>query len=591
MIVATSIPEGVEDGFLSLEGGVDSGRDPALLGPTIVADATNVAFRGGLPHPRPGVSKLALTYSGDAESAFSTGRFQGAGGYVSFSGKTYINLSISGKIYSVSLDNLTASPIPFPAGTSQNSPTWRKAWFVQADRYQVIQDGWSGALIWDGASLRRATQDEVPTGGPMAYGLGRLWVGTGRTFVGGDIIYGDPIYGTANVLRFTENQVINEGGSFTVPWQAGDITGMSFAAKTDTASGDGSLMVFTSNGVFEFDAPTDRTAWRDLQQPIQRFALLRNGAESHESIVQVNGDLFFRSIDGIRSFYFARRDWNTWANTPVSREVEPTMSHDDKGLLQWASAVNFDNRLITTADPVMEDRGTVWRKCVSLDFDLVSGISTKLPPAWDGKWILTERILQLLTVQSDTGVRCFAIGFDDDDVISIWELSRNDWKDGTADINWSLQTRSFQFEKPLTLKQLKSSEFWLNELDGAVTIDAYYKADKRECWSPWSRWNESFQLCKSVPNRSLGCLPTLFGKTPIRSRVALPEAPIDPTGQCDGITLPSNMGYEFQVKLEVTGHLKMRKFRILADEKTENEFGDLQNNCVIPTTNECESCG
>ena len=51
MIVETSYPGGLEDGFLSAEGGTDSGRDPGLLGPTIMADALNVSYRGGLPHP------------------------------------------------------------------------------------------------------------------------------------------------------------------------------------------------------------------------------------------------------------------------------------------------------------------------------------------------------------------------------------------------------------------------------------------------------------------------------------------------------------------------------------------------------------
>lgn len=594
MIVEDSFPGGLEDGFLSAEGGVDSGRDPALLGPAVMADALNAAFRGGMPHPRPGVKRVTLDYDSAAvETAFETGRFQGAGSYVSLQGKPYITLAISGKLYSISLDTSVAanpSVVELALPDAGNSPTLRKAWFVQADRYQVIQDGQSAALIWDGATVRRAQRNEVPTGTAMAYGLGRLWVAIGREFVGGDIIYGDPLYGTANVLRFTENDVINEGGAFSVPWQAGDITGMSFAAKTDTASGEGSLMVFTANGVFEFDAPTDRTTWRNLQQPIQRFALLRNGAESHESIQQVNGDLFFRSIDGIRSFYFARRDWNTWANTPVSREVQPTIDRDDKGLLKWCSAINFNNRLLTTADPVMENRGTVWRKVLSLDFDLVSGMTTKIPPAWDGKWKLIDKVLQLVTVQTLAGVKAYAVGFDEDGVIGLWEITPDDWNDGGEEIYWELVPRSFQFEKPMELKNLDSVDFWLSDLEGNVTIDAYYRADRRECWSPWARWNESFANCKTAPNRLTGCLPTLFTKPPTRSRVSLPEAPEDSTLPCPTNGLPSSWGYEFQIKLGITGHATIRKLRIGALEKTESTFGAISSNCTALTVTECQNC-
>ena len=595
MIAETAIPEGKIDGFLSCEGGVDSGRDPSLLPPNMMAEATNATFRGGMPKPRPGVKKIGIEYQNAAVQAlFAAGNFQGAGGYVSLNGSLYITLSISGEMISIPLSasTITATKLSLGNGVNDNSPVLRKAWFVQADQYQVIQDGQSKPIIWDGASVRRAYRNEVPAGGPMAYGLGRLWVARGRDFVGGDIIYGDPAFGTANVLRFTDNDVIAEGGAFTVPWQAGDVTGLSFSAKTDTASGEGSLMVFTANGVFEFDAPTDRTQWQNLQQPIQRFALLRNGAESHESITQVNGDLFFRSTDGIRSFYFARRDWNTWANTPVSREVEPILSHDDRGLLLWSSSINFDNRLITTTNPIATERGVVWRSCVALDFDLISTIKEKIPPAWDGKWVLTDRILQLVTVQNIDGVRAFAIGLDENDYISIWEITRDEWTDDGADINWELVTKSYQFESPLALKLLKSAEMWMSELSGNVGIDAFYRGDVKECWSPWARWAQNFAVCKSVPNRATGCLPTLFSKPPVKTRVALPEPEVDTSVVCGSQPYPSTNGYEFQVRLKLTGHLKMRRLRVLADEQFENEFGQIDPDCDTTTLvqNECESC-
>ncbi|MFY7696243.1 MAG: hypothetical protein ACOVQK_07825 [Cyanobium sp.] len=595
MITETAIPEGKQDGFLSCEGGVDSGRDPSLLPANMMAEATNTSFRGGIPKPRPGVKRINLAYESSAvEALFSGGLFQGAGGYVALDGSLYITLSISGEMISIPLGSsaITATKLSLGTGVNDNSPVLRKAWFVQADQYQIIQDGQSRPIIWDGAGVRRAYRNEVPTGGPMAYGLGRLWVGRGRDFVGGDIIYGDPAFGTANVLRFTDNDVIAEGGAFTVPWQSGEVTGLSFSAKTDTASGEGSLMVFTANGVFEFDAPTDRTQWQNLQQPIQRFALLRNGAESHESITQVNGDLFFRSTDGIRSFYFARRDWNTWANTPVSREVEPIMSHDDRGLLYWSSSINFDNRLITTTNPVATERGVVWRSCVALDFDLVSTIKQKVPPAWDGKWVLTDRVLQLVTVQNIDGIRAFVIGLDENDYIGIWEITRDEWTDDGADIQWELVTKSYQFDLPLTLKMLKSAEMWMSELSGNVAIDAFYKSDVKGCWSPWARWAQNFDVCKSVPNRAIGCLPTLFSKPPVKTRVALPEPEVDPTTVCGSLPYPSTNGYEFQVRLKMTGHLKMRKLRVLADERFENEFGEIDPDCDTTNLvqNECEAC-
>ena len=234
----------------------------------------------------------------------------------------------------------------------------------------------------------------------------------------------------------------------------------------------------------------------------------------------------------------------------------------------------------------------MWRSSVALDFDLVSGMANKLPPAWDGKWILTDRILQILTIQNIDGPRCFIIGFDETDTISIWELTKNDWFDDGEEIQWEISTKSYPFENPLALKLLKSTEMWMSELGGNVSVDSYYKADTRECWSPWGRWEQSFGTCKSVPNRATGCKPTLFNRPPVKTRVAFPEPPIDDNYPCDGQVYPSNNGYEFQVKLKLTGHAKLRRLRVFADERFENEFGSIQNNCDTTTLvqTECENC-
>ena len=586
MITPDTIPNGdLEDGFLSLEGGANSGLDPGLLGPTEVASAKNVAFRGGMPHPRPGVTKLSLTLDDAATDAFTSGLFQGVGGYVSLDGNPSLILSVSGSVFNLDLNGLTVTLL-----TTGNDPTLRKAWFAQADKYEIVQDNQSKPWIWDGATIRRATRTEVPSGGATTYGLGRIAVATGNTYVLGNLIYSDPTLGVSNVLQFTENTVINEGGSFTVPWQAGDITGLGFLATSDTATGEGALMVGTHNGLFAFEAPTDRTTWRDLQQPIQRFALLKGGPSSHESISQVNGDMFFRSEDGIRSYYQARRDWNTWANTPVSNEIRPIMDRDDQYLLQWCSAITFDNRLLTTADPIMTNRGTIWRSVVPLDFNLVSGITKRSPPAWDYQWQFPAQVLQLVTIQNESGVRAFIVGFDDDEVLSVWEISTDKKKDDTLDISSELVTRSFQFQKPLTLKTLQTAEMWLSELGGAFEANAYYRGDVRECWSAWGRWSESFTSCKSVPNRTTGCLPTLFTRPSVRSRVSIPLAQPDPLTGCDNLGVPTNQAFEFQVRLKLTGQWKLRRLRVFSQETVENEFGNIQNDCTAIPLTECETC-
>jgi hypothetical protein len=266
------------------------------------------------------------------------------------------------------------------------------------------------------------------------------------------------------------------------------------------------------------------------------------------------------------------------------------MDRDDQYLLQWCSAINFDNRLLTTVDPIMTNRGTIWRGVAPLDFNLVSGITKRSPPAWDYVWDFPAQVLQLVEIQNISGVRAFIVGFDEDEVLSVWEISTDKKKDDDLDISSELITRSFQFEKPLTLKTLQTSDMWLTELSGNVQVDAYYRGDLRECWSRWGRYSETFVNCKSTPNRPTGCLPTLFVRPPVRSRVGFGEAQPDASASCEVPAIPTNQAYEFQVRLKLTGYWKLRRFRLLANEAIENIAGSIQNDCTeIPLT-ECETC-
>jgi hypothetical protein len=469
-----------------------------------------------------------------------------------------------------------------------NSPVLPKAWFCQAEEFLIIQDNQSRPLIYDGATTRRAADDEVPTGGPMAYGIGRLWVARGREYFGGDLVWSDPSLGTASLLKFTENDFLNEGGAFMVPWQTGRITALNFTAQPDTVTGEGSLMVFTRSGIFEFAAPVDRTIWKDMEQPLQRFSLLNFGATSHESVSQVNGDLFFRAEDGIRSFFFARRDFNTWGNTPQSREVEPVMDRDDQALLFWASAITFDNRFMATAEPVWTDTGVEHRRLVALDFDLISGIRAKVPPAWDGEWVPSERILQLVTVQQDIGRRAFVIARDEVGKLGIWEFLSKETGDDSEPPEWSLETKSFQFGAPLDRKRLTTVELWIDDVEGAYNINAFWRSDNKGCWVPWARFTGFGSGCLTTPatNGNGSCPPPRMPVAQSRNRIGLPIAP-DRMDQlnCE----PFRDGYEFQLRLECTGHFVIKKARLVAELLSQEVYGRISDDCeALPE--DCQTC-
>ena len=460
-----------------------------------------------------------------------------------------------------------------------NNPQAPHVYFQQAENWLVVQDTINVPYLYNGATIRRATSDEVPTGGPMAYGKGRLWVANGSEYYGGDLVYGDPAYGRDSVIRFTENTFLAEGGAFAV--SNGPITGLAFAANLDTSLGDGDLLVFTPTATYAFNAPVDRDAWKDLSYPIQRFALLNFGSFNHESIVAVNGDLFFRAQDGIRSLIYARRDFTEWGNTPVSRQVVRALAYDTEFHLYAASAVNFDNRmLMTTLPKKVNGRGIVHGGAVVLDFDLVSGMGRKVAPAWEGVWTGVD-FFQFLTIRIQNSDRCFAFGLNQGD-IGLYEVTKNGQFDfdgfDDAAIEWTIETRSLTFAEPANKKRLVSAEQWYDQVMGSIESKVYFKANEGECWQPWAEFKDcaKYRNCEpgeiSCPPAVINCQEVKYYQPAARSRIALPQPPDKCDIQTGGFTRD---GYEFQLRYVNTGRFRLKRVAMVAQRLQEDIYGDL----------------
>lgn len=570
---AQSIPMPVEEKnrleseFFSLEGGIDSGIAPSLIQPNQVAKAINTQFRNGYMSCRPAFNRRRLVFPDNStKAAFEDGLFQGCSAF-SKGSLRFVVASISGRLYRVSLLDYTVTAIPLP--DSGNNSTLQKAWFCQAEDFLIVQDGKSKPYIYDGVTLRRALADEVPVGGPTTYGIGRIWVASGNQYVGGNILYGDPGLGTASILKFTENDFYNEGGAFSTPLQAGEITALSFVANQGSATGDGGLMVFTQSGVFQFDAPVDRTTWKDQRQPLQRVALLEYGSLSN-FVSRVNGDMYFRAHDGIRSFYFAFRQFGDWGNTPISNEQSFSLEGDDQNLLGWCSGINFYNRMLMTGRPQLHARG-IWHQVInSIDFQLISGMRSKSPPAWEGAW---TGIMPLQLFSTDTyGVkRGFAMCFDADFRICLYEISKNDsFDNGNTRIDWTVYSRSVSFQGLNSLREFVSSELWYEDVQGRVSTDVKLRADESPCWLGLSNWNE----CVS----NTVCAPSNCYEPPkMKNPMSLPRraTPTPPNDSDNDLERPMRQGYEFQTRWDFRGHTKIKKGRFVAKTVPESASGKI----------------
>lgn len=390
----------LHDGFVSLESGMDSGRNPSLLPRNKYPYGENLTVRGGYPMTRPGFRQIKLL-AGSAATAFGTAKFQGAVFYDAGNGA--LIAQAGGYLYRFNITGNSATMLDISVASDPNPAIRSRAFFCQLEQYMAVQDGQNKTIIYDGATSRRAAADEVPIGsGPMAYGMGRFWVANGRDYVAGDIVGGP-----TGVLKFTENTYLAGGGAFTVPLQAGDITAMQFTAQPDSALGQGELLIFTPDAVFSSSVPVDRTAWQNLTYPVQRILIINNGGLSQRSVVLVNGDIFMRSRDGIRSVISAVRNFGSPGNVPVSREMSRVLRHDTPWLLDYSSAVLFDNRLLMTCLPEPLPNSCVHGGIIALDFDLISGMTNTLPPAYDGLWTGIKP-LQLVKGRFGGDERCFA---------------------------------------------------------------------------------------------------------------------------------------------------------------------------------------
>lgn len=483
---------------------MDENTPPSKIGRDQVAYAVNTTMRGVRARPRPGFIRRLLNIPTASAVGFKKGKFQHAS-FWDGTGVPQLMCVTSGRYYSISVDSWNVSDV-----TPASGPGWvnaDKCWSVQAENYWICQDGLSAALIYNGAASRRANpaNNEVPSGTVMAYTMGRLIVALpdGYSFRVGDLVFGGsgtPQLGYRDaMLRFTENNYLNEGGDFVAKVFGalsafGPITSMIPLNMLDQQLGQGPLLVGQPNMVFTVQLPFDRTTWKNLANALQTANPLI-GPLSQESCVNINGDAWYRSSDGIRSFMVARRDFGKWGNTPMSGEMEQTLTADTKFLLNHSSAVLFNNRLIDTVSPVRDPFHGVWhRGLVALDFNLVSNLRTKLNPAWEGLWTGLH-VLQIVKGIVAGEDRCFIFALNGNLEIELWEMIDSYQHDNDGEniipISWSMDLPSYDCQNSDKFKKLIGGRCVVENMSGNFSINLKYRSDQNPCWINW----DTFNLC------------------------------------------------------------------------------------------------
>lgn len=603
----------ISDGFTSLEAGMDFGRSPERLNPNQVSFAVNTTFRYEYARTRPPFKLLNLRFDTlEQLTYFQTQVYQGAFNfsYKSIGLNAYVTVvSIGGRIFEINLDlqsQATAdgkvmtgppgtlidgvvreiTPVKADGSLDRNSAKYNKAYFCQADTWLIIQDGFATPIVYQyGQPARRSNPNgtadlldgtaaippgffEVPTGTIMAYGQGRLFL----VVQGNQIVAGDIIGGGTEVIQFTENQYLSEGGSFSLSVPDNQIQAMGFTQVGDTATGNGELLAMADSSVSAFNVATDRSTWKTT--PIQSVALVGVGAIGDRTFTAVNSDIWSRALDGVRSFIQSRRRFGSWQNTPMSFEVQKVLDLDTQALLPYASAAYFDRRLLMTYGPFQSGQTVVHQGLVVLSFDNVAEFNTSTTPIWEGFWTGVNPT-QILSRSSRGVERCFVFSNTCTSGNQMFELQKapatlnatGSSDNGYQPITWLIETRQMNAQLPVSKKELLNGAIWVKDINGDFDLNVEWRPDYYPCYLQWFNREYTFadkvcstKNCQVANNQDGYVVRQLLMKPPETCLV--------------GMELRASYGRLFQFRITGKGSATITAFQAIFRDVPERATGD-----------------
>jgi len=132
---------------------MDAETHPSNLPATYVASCVNRSFRQSINGTRPPFTEIAISPAFGQDPSilndFQTGNFQGAWPYkaIKTGSSDGFVISIAGTIYFLSIVNNIGTLYKLISG---NDPTMMHTWFVQAEDWIYIQNGYQDPIAWNG---------------------------------------------------------------------------------------------------------------------------------------------------------------------------------------------------------------------------------------------------------------------------------------------------------------------------------------------------------------------------------------------------------------------------------------------------------
>lgn len=609
----------IADGSFDFSGGMDSGRVPTIQSPnvpnglprTMWSWMTNCTVRGGGTTQRGGFNFIAKI------TPPSFGIYQGGYCYEPTFANPYLMLQIGGHIFQVNVGTDNSVVDLSEEFDLFNPATPPQIWMAQGEQFLVIQAGDLSTnpkptlpLFWDGQKLFRSLGiigpnnipgqqtpfNQLPAAQAMVYYQGRMWYAIANRYAAGDTVFntssGTAAYGFADaILEVTENPLALGGDGFAVPSQAGFITALTYTANLDTTLGQGPLYIGTRKRIYSITPPLNRAQWiatTAASPPQAIVAQNRWGPTGDRGVVQVNGDLFYPSLEpGIRSLFVATRYFSQWGNTPISRNINRVLNFNNRALMPFATGIEFDNRLLMGILPVQTVVGPAHQALASLDFDIISAFGQeelqggKPPPAWEGM-LQGLDVLQLFDGDFGGLQRAFAVIHSQvDDSVEVWEITDSLTRDNSpvapdARVTWYVESPAYTWGREFDLKRLDGGEIWADRINGTVQLTVEYRVDADACWQPWlqTQFCAARTTCEDVVNPI--CYPT--APTYCEGQKFPIVLPVPPAPSCVSLNFrPHTDGYQFQVRITVKGFMRIRGLLLYALPLEKRPFEGLAN--------------
>ena len=484
--------------------GVNSYVDPQLLPDGQVRWAINAVCKGAIWQTRPG---FKTRYSIDVVNNGPMREWHLNQGQpvivpqfmqvVSMVGKTpYLIFGISGSVFQAKINPDLSLDTPAWVPTLKFDPTVRQiatamtiksadmvnGVAVTVDPYPVLmlQDGVSAAGYWtytyaghlnqtpkwsqnaNGDTIFESGYNQTPQGRWMAWSGNRLWVAVGSQLYASNL--NDPLNFTESITFRLNVSVLNFPDV---------ITGLHDRGVTGSTSSK--LFVFTHNQTWAISTGLLRENWSstvDFQVKIYDGV----GCIAGKSITAHRGLLHWYSDNGIVEHNTINTAYSTQSLPPIDSEMAASKAvmASDRSTICCGSRDSYAFWSVP-AGQVIKGRIVNGHTQV-LDKNVVPGLATSGSiAAWQGVWTGINPV-EWVTATAYSKTFTWALSFDNDGVVRIWEAFQGNRSDNGFQIPWTIETKTHQVsETPFSNRVFRHFQAQLLQIRGNLSFKGFWK--------------------------------------------------------------------------------------------------------------------